>query len=158
MTKQRFQFHLAKRNQHFASVSLWRQAKAIARELRFRLAAPKTFGAGGKGIRTPDFQLAKLALYQLSYAPEKSKIEDSRWKMGDCNLGEHTRLACWFRRLAETIFSESDSLVRTYCRQAAGNCRLAACAPQSKDRKGNAGSRFTRDPAFSRCAVSSSKD
>ena len=25
---------------------------------------------GGKGIRTPDFQLAKLALYQLSYAPE----------------------------------------------------------------------------------------
>ena len=25
--------------------------------------------AGGKGIRTPDFQLAKLALYQLSYAP-----------------------------------------------------------------------------------------
>jgi hypothetical protein len=29
---------------------------------------------GGKGIRTPDFQLAKLALYQLSYAPKK--IED----------------------------------------------------------------------------------
>jgi hypothetical protein len=28
--------------------------------------------AGGKGIRTPDFQLAKLALYQLSYAPEKN--------------------------------------------------------------------------------------
>ena len=27
---------------------------------------------GGKGIRTPDFQLAKLALYQLSYAPEKN--------------------------------------------------------------------------------------
>ena len=26
---------------------------------------------GGKGIRTPDFQLAKLALYQLSYAPRK---------------------------------------------------------------------------------------
>ncbi len=27
------------------------------------------FSFGGKGIRTPDFQLAKLALYQLSYAP-----------------------------------------------------------------------------------------
>src|SRR5205823_3726567 len=27
---------------------------------------------GGKGIRTPDFQLAKLALYQLSYAPDES--------------------------------------------------------------------------------------
>jgi hypothetical protein len=31
--------------------------------------ARNAFGAGGKGIRTPDFQLAKLALYQLSYAP-----------------------------------------------------------------------------------------
>ena len=30
---------------------------------------------GGKGIRTPDFQLAKLALYQLSYAPtEKLRV------------------------------------------------------------------------------------
>ncbi len=27
---------------------------------------------GGKGIRTPDIQLAKLALYQLSYAPVKT--------------------------------------------------------------------------------------
>ena len=34
--------------------------------------APKAFEDGGKGIRTPDFQLAKLALYQLSYAPEKN--------------------------------------------------------------------------------------
>jgi hypothetical protein len=30
---------------------------------------PRLAGFGGKGIRTPDFQLAKLALYQLSYAP-----------------------------------------------------------------------------------------
>jgi hypothetical protein len=34
----------------------------------------RTFG--GKGIRTPDFQLAKLALYQLSYAPSKKFIVD----------------------------------------------------------------------------------
>ena len=27
---------------------------------------------GGKGIRTPDIQLAKLALYQLSYAPDEN--------------------------------------------------------------------------------------
>ena len=27
--------------------------------------------SGGKGTRTPDIQLAKLALYQLSYAPVK---------------------------------------------------------------------------------------
>ncbi len=26
-------------------------------------------GGGGMGIRTPDIQLAKLALYQLSYTP-----------------------------------------------------------------------------------------
>ena len=26
-------------------------------------------GSGGKGTRTPDIQLAKLALYQLSYTP-----------------------------------------------------------------------------------------
>ena len=40
-------------------------AKAPAR-------SPESFWDGGKGIRTPDFQLAKLALYQLSYAPEKN--------------------------------------------------------------------------------------
>src|SRR6059036_2740862 len=34
--------------------------------------------SGGKGIRTPDFQLAKLALYQLSYAP--ARMKDGRWK------------------------------------------------------------------------------
>jgi hypothetical protein len=33
-------------------------------------------GTGGKGIRTPDFQLAKLALYQLSYAPGRELIVD----------------------------------------------------------------------------------
>ena len=37
---------------------------------------------GGKGIRTPDFQLAKLALYQLSYAPQT--IADSRLSIADC--------------------------------------------------------------------------
>src|SRR6185437_1127078 len=36
---------------------------------------------------------------------------------------------------AETIFPESDSLVRTYCRQAAGNSRLAACAPQTTEKQ-----------------------
>jgi hypothetical protein len=42
-------------------------AKATARQSSlFSATRAKT---GGKGIRTPDFQLAKLALYQLSYAP-----------------------------------------------------------------------------------------
>src|SRR5438067_2838736 len=65
-----------------------------------RLLPPK-FHFGGKGIRTPDFQLAKLALYQLSYAPEKSKIEDGRWKMEDCNLGSAMWVAHAFRVLAK---------------------------------------------------------
>jgi hypothetical protein len=39
-------------------------------------------GFGGKGIRTPDFQLAKLALYQLSYAPVS--IADCRLWIADC--------------------------------------------------------------------------
>jgi hypothetical protein len=32
-------------------------------------AALKAFGAGGKGIRTPDLLIANQPLYQLSYAP-----------------------------------------------------------------------------------------
>ncbi len=40
--------------------------------LKSAIAIRKSKINGGKGIRTPDFQLAKLALYQLSYAPEKN--------------------------------------------------------------------------------------
>jgi hypothetical protein len=32
--------------------------------------APKAFGAGGMGIRTPGLVIANDALYQLSYTPE----------------------------------------------------------------------------------------
>jgi hypothetical protein len=39
---------------------------------------------GGKGIRTPDFQLAKLALYQLSYAP------DVRMRIVECGMRNAT--------------------------------------------------------------------
>ena len=36
----------------------------------WKISTPERPGAGGgKGIRTPDIQLAKLALYQLSYTP-----------------------------------------------------------------------------------------
>jgi hypothetical protein len=39
-------------------------------------------GCGGKGIRTPDIQLAKLALYQLSYAPAvEMRIVDGGWRI-----------------------------------------------------------------------------
>jgi hypothetical protein len=43
---------------------------------------PRPSGFGGKGIRTPDFQLAKLALYQLSYAP--GRIFEFRLPICDC--------------------------------------------------------------------------
>jgi hypothetical protein len=52
---------------------------------------PPKFHFGGKGIRTPDFQLAKLALYQLSYAPER--MEDCRLQIADCNVGRIGRSA-----------------------------------------------------------------
>jgi hypothetical protein len=51
----------------------------------FSATTPKAFGAGGKGIRTPDFQLAKLALYQLSYAPAELSILDCGLRIA--NLG-----------------------------------------------------------------------
>jgi hypothetical protein len=43
---------------------------------RDSLHSPLRRKTGGKGIRTPDFQLAKLALYQLSYAPGEFSILD----------------------------------------------------------------------------------
>jgi hypothetical protein len=49
-------------------------AKASARQSS--LSSTRPAKTGGKGIRTPDFQLAKLALYQLSYAPCEFSILD----------------------------------------------------------------------------------
>jgi hypothetical protein len=46
--------------------------------------APAELG-GGKGIRTPDFQLAKLALYQLSYAPLRG-LDDRERQRPNCAL------------------------------------------------------------------------
>ena len=53
-----------------------RLSSACSNQLSYRPEiADKGFNSlaslGGKGIRTPDIQLAKLALYQLSYAPGK---------------------------------------------------------------------------------------
>ena len=47
-------------------------AKPTARQSSLRRG--RLAKTGGKGIRTPDIQLAKLALYQLSYAPAE-KVE-----------------------------------------------------------------------------------
>src|SRR5205807_7188973 len=54
--------------------------------LAFLRSAPKA-KAGGKGIRTPDFQLAKLALYQLSYAPDRiaeCRLQLAEFKFFSC--------------------------------------------------------------------------
>jgi hypothetical protein len=53
----------------------------VGRLLKSTIANRKPKINGGKGIRTPDFQLAKLALYQLSYAPgaEFSNVDSRLW-------------------------------------------------------------------------------
>ena len=52
---------------------------------------------GGKGIRTPDFQLAKLALYQLSYAPTQDG--DCRWQIANLQTPVLADpIAVWKRR------------------------------------------------------------
>jgi hypothetical protein len=56
-------------------------AKAQARQSS--LSSATRAKTGGKGIRTPDIQLAKLALYQLSYAPFENA--DCRLPIVDCN-------------------------------------------------------------------------
>ena len=59
-------------------IKLWSAfAQATARQSS--LSITRRAKTGGKGIRTPDFQLAKLALYQLSYAPAR---------IADCRLPE----------------------------------------------------------------------
>ena len=46
------------------------QADSELQNLKLNSENLKLF-CGGRGIRTPDIQLAKLALYQLSYTPLK---------------------------------------------------------------------------------------
>ena len=55
----------------FEPVTL-RLSSACSNQLSYTPNFPILFAkiGGGKGIRTPDIQLAKLALYQLSYAPD----------------------------------------------------------------------------------------
>ena len=54
---------------------------------------------GGKGIRTPDIQLAKLALYQLSYAPGKFELNASFLIL------ENQKLNCVERRVTFIAFA-----------------------------------------------------
>ena len=65
---------------------------------------PRLPGFGGKGIRTPDFQLAKLALYQLSYAPARGfgtqeraiSIHEAKWQTVKCKTGDPGPTPCSF--------------------------------------------------------------
>jgi hypothetical protein len=65
---------------HGSLITSRRSASATARQSS--LSTTTRAKTGGKGIRTPDFQLAKLALYQLSYAPEL--VVDFRLPIADC--------------------------------------------------------------------------
>ena len=78
--------------------------------------SPITFWRiGGKGIRTPDFQLAKLALYQLSYAPCEFSILDceSRIANAGSTYASHPR----FRQMPKTdadLISRHPAFVRFF--------------------------------------------
>ena len=50
-----------------------RLSSACSNQLSYRPVGNSLIG--GKGTRTPDIQLAKLALYQLSYAPSSLMVE-----------------------------------------------------------------------------------
>ena len=70
------------------STTAKRKSKMQYQEVHLRPAVaelrPRSFAEreiGGKGIRTPDFQLAKLALYQLSYAPTGMSNFDCRFSI-----------------------------------------------------------------------------
>ncbi len=65
-----------------SELQLARSASAKASARQSSLSSKTRAKTGGKGIRTPDFQLAKLALYQLSYAPRQLQIVDC--KIADC--------------------------------------------------------------------------
>ena len=56
----------------------------------FGATAPKAFGAGGKGIRTPGLLIANETLYQLSYTPESLKRRCLRCRIWSAfQLGVH---------------------------------------------------------------------
>lgn len=54
-----------------------RLSSACSNQLSYRPDRVRSLENGGKGIRTPDIQLAKLALYQLSYAPVRLLIRST---------------------------------------------------------------------------------
>jgi hypothetical protein len=103
-----------------------RKSKMQYQEVRlcrgYGATAPNAFGAGGKGIRTPDFQLAKLALYQLSYAPIGSfefrlPIFDCKEekKNAGCRLSESTSgTRCFSYRFSVKRASPNTPLKRPY--------------------------------------------
>ena len=92
-------------------------AKATARQSSlFSTMRAKT---GGKGIRTPDFQLAKLALYQLSYAPQGSpnfycriSIARKKRQVPDADLtNRHPACVRFFERAKLRSFADNAALI-----------------------------------------------
>jgi hypothetical protein len=84
-------------------------AKATARQSS--LLSTTRAKTGGKGIRTPDFQLAKLALYQLSYAPDR--IAECRMSIADF------KFFSWFRRFLIRLTEKQNAGCRS-CESSSG--------------------------------------
>jgi hypothetical protein len=80
-------------------VNLWFQIQSLKRRRQ----------DGGMGIRTPDIQLAKLTLYQLSYTPLRGsfKFSDLSFQFGGrCVAG---RLKCENGRLETfSLFADEE--------------------------------------------------
>lgn len=67
-----------------------RRNRSITAGISFLKEIPRrsaSISGGGKEIRTPDFQLAKLALYQLSYAPSRAagRLVAINWSVRCCS-------------------------------------------------------------------------
>src|SRR6266853_1228078 len=82
-------------------------------------------GFGGKGIRTPDFQLAKLALYQLSYAPA--------FRIAECRLAiaDFKKLFSW----VPAFLGDSDRNKNAGCRSC-DHIRHLVVSPSRSVRRG----------------------
>jgi hypothetical protein len=111
----------------------------------FAFASRRRAKTGGKGIRTPDFQLAKLALYQLSYAPARNRrleMVDGRWKIaiGVANAFRVLAKPSWVRGLFQ----------RSFRRDAETNTR-DACDTRSTDRSAVIRLRATTARQADRC-------
>jgi hypothetical protein len=115
------------------------QTVRLRQELRrdsLRSPSRRQAKTGGKGIRTPDFQLAKLALYQLSYAPGLTDFRRSIF----ARIGHSRKRGRRFSAREHRINSDSDQSAADIDqdiargRRSGGNERLVPFIADGKER------------------------